>query len=758
MADPPEELHILCIPPFPPEFGEDKGEFFKHYDKIQDELDDEMVKRLKENLDGLLVFAGLFAGVNSAFLAFTLDLLSPNPIDDINSLLQQIIEGLKSPTSLPSMSFTPPVKAVIVNALFTLSLSSALFAAFFAVLGKQWLMLYRNRSGGGVDQQRWEQLRRSLGAERWGLVPVLEVVLPLLIQTSLIIFAAGFVSFLGTASETLAIFVLVPLVVASFLRKVEEDKVLQVESIKRVINISEDPKALYHAALNLRSITGLELLELVCDDKGTTRGLRECYLESLEDLEKKHSREKPNPKFVRETLAFGTAFFHVSLSAASFDDFITMIGIKDVTLPPECSEMSEREAQVSGDSCRRARAFLRKFIWVQMRGLGPQPVELTSTTLAATALWYAINGIPHSQDTIYGAEFREALIFSEVSWAGLGLLTLVSALNCPFYDADARRPYRMEEVDWCRYAFLRVRDTYSLSEPTQELADAIHDALSTDRNLESNAILFKFSWRLFTRDDERDNLVKLGEHALAAGHRLICALDKAIRSQREIRSKETKRSQEAINSLKAISPAEASSSVEAITAQLIISAQAALSSAEAGHSAEVTNTQNPLRSPEESDSAEALSAHKALSALAEITAGRSRKVDPGSPEALSAKAASSVLKALSAQKAAKKYESAREMCFQAMIECMGPRNDEIKILKRAAWRQRLALKTALAYMDYIITLGSSVDDDDNAFAKRVMEKIRDAQTQSLPAVLAMGREYTDIKREFEEAFSKLWPS
>lgn len=30
------------IPPFPPEFGEDKGEFFKHYDRIQDELDEEM--------------------------------------------------------------------------------------------------------------------------------------------------------------------------------------------------------------------------------------------------------------------------------------------------------------------------------------------------------------------------------------------------------------------------------------------------------------------------------------------------------------------------------------------------------------------------------------------------------------------------------------------------------------------------------------------------------------------------------------------
>ncbi|KAG8924286.1 hypothetical protein FRC00_005276, partial [Tulasnella sp. 408] len=127
------------------------------------------------------------------------------------------MEGLKSPMSLPSMSFDPSLKAVIINALFTLSLSSSLFASFFAVLGKQWLMLYRNTKGGGVDQQRWEQLRRSLGAERWGLVPVLEVALPILIQAALIIFAVGFVSFLGTRSETLANFVLIPLVVASFL-------------------------------------------------------------------------------------------------------------------------------------------------------------------------------------------------------------------------------------------------------------------------------------------------------------------------------------------------------------------------------------------------------------------------------------------------------------------------------------------------------------------------------------------------------------
>ncbi|KIO29796.1 hypothetical protein M407DRAFT_21045, partial [Tulasnella calospora MUT 4182] len=502
---------------------------------------------------------------------------------------------------------------------------------------------------------------RSLGAERWGLVPVLEVVLPVLIQTALIIFAVGFVSFLQTTSNALAIFVLVPLVVASFLsllaagfslwdvscpfrhplseiilrapsfvaafarlfrrkkqnrakkalfvrvkkrlgrlrkgssaepsegmagreedkgvgsgfhnakfvrfmkkmlgswrrgsradfneggtggeedkgvgsnfhnakdeetgkvgsavtvqgaqsspilqtadqrhpgrerwrwlirrvilsrrqavtrskakfwnlmtslqelvvRETEEDRVLQVESIKRVIDISEDPKALYHAALNLRSITDLDLLELVYDDESTTRGLRECYLEALDDLENKHSRDRPNAQLLRETLAFGAAFFHVSFSTPSFDDFITMIGIKDVTLPLDSSEMSDKAVQVAGDTCRRAHSFLRKFIWLQMRGLGPQPRALTSTTLAAVAFWYAINGIRHSQDVVYGSRFREALVSSEISWAGLKLLAFVSNLTCQFSDTDMKKTYTMEDLDWCRYAFLSVRHAYS---------------------------------------------------------------------------------------------------------------------------------------------------------------------------------------------------------------------------------------------------------------------------------------------------------
>lgn len=55
---------------------------------------------------------------------------------------------------------------------------------------------YLSKSGGGLDHERWIQLNRSIGADRWQLAYLLESVLPLTILTALALFAAGFVSHL----------------------------------------------------------------------------------------------------------------------------------------------------------------------------------------------------------------------------------------------------------------------------------------------------------------------------------------------------------------------------------------------------------------------------------------------------------------------------------------------------------------------------------------------------------------------------------
>ncbi|KAG8950536.1 hypothetical protein FRC04_007355 [Tulasnella sp. 424] len=783
------------IPVFPSEFGGDNGEYFFHYDKVQDQIDDEVVERLKANLDGVLVFAGLFAGVNTAFIALTVVLMKPDPLDDITTLLQQLVQGWKSAILLPSMFFTPSGQIMVINSLFALSLSATLFTSFFAVLGKQWLMYYRVRKGAGFDQQRWKQLGRSLGAERLGFVSVLEIVLPVSIQTTLVIFTIGFVLFLRTLSPFLSNIVLVPLVVATFLsivtvvaslrdpahpfkapawaiflrlllvasatslffrrvkmdsllrslkrlgrwewmsgpahrdgrvdrrdgveviatgvysrydeekgnaeidakvrsdqtslvlrdashgqtrggkerwrslvnttrllsrgestssnagiwssfqefrlgRQIENERALQVESIARVMKLSEDRTALYHAALNLRPITDLKLLELVCGDQRTIRALREYYFEAIREVEKKYSPANQKPKLLRDALAFGTAFFHVAFSAASFDEFTMIIGVKPISFPEGSSEMSSMASRVVGETCRYAQSSVKTFMNLQSHRLGAQPQALTSTTLAAHAFWYSINGIPHSQDDVYGDKFREALAASDVSWAGLGLLASVSNNVCQFHDARKRKPFGMKELNWCREAFLLVRDTYNLSEPTQALADAIHISLTSGKNLETNATLFKFAWRLFTRDDDGDTTrIELGGRALAAAPHLICAIETAVRSSK---------------------------------------------------------------------------------------GGRKHT----------------------------KYAEAREMCFKAMIEYMGPSGGEMKALKGVLWRHKLTLMTANAYMRHIMGLVGPVNKEENARAKEFMEKVREAQIQNVRTALAMGKEYTDAKRAFEEVFLK----
>ncbi|KAG8943806.1 hypothetical protein FRC04_002500 [Tulasnella sp. 424] len=206
---------LTQVPPVPRKFGEDGGKFYQHYDELADELDEDMVASLKSQLDGILIFAGLFAGVNSAFLAFTLPQMSADPADDTNALLFQIMLGtnrtITSTSDLPSASFSPPAGALPINVLFSLSLTLALVASFLAVLGQQWLVYYRKRSGGGAEFQRWEQLRRYLGAKRWRLELVLDDVLPSLLQIGLVIFCVAFILYLRTLSASLCYAIAAPL-------------------------------------------------------------------------------------------------------------------------------------------------------------------------------------------------------------------------------------------------------------------------------------------------------------------------------------------------------------------------------------------------------------------------------------------------------------------------------------------------------------------------------------------------------------------
>ncbi|KAG8939538.1 hypothetical protein FRC04_006238 [Tulasnella sp. 424] len=202
------------LPDIPKEFGQDNGEFYSCYDALAEKLDNNLVEKLKEQLDGHLIFAGLFAGVNSTFLALTLPLLSADPADETNALLREnnaILlqlalnrnDSFPTAKAIPSETFSGSGRVLTVNILFSISLTFALMSSLFAVLGRQWIVEYRSYSGSGVDDHRRERMNRHRGAGRWRLVWLLEDMIPTLLQIGLILFGISLTIYLSTLDPTL---------------------------------------------------------------------------------------------------------------------------------------------------------------------------------------------------------------------------------------------------------------------------------------------------------------------------------------------------------------------------------------------------------------------------------------------------------------------------------------------------------------------------------------------------------------------------
>ncbi|KAG9008791.1 hypothetical protein FRB90_008735 [Tulasnella sp. 427] len=413
---PPSLDHNTSTLNVPRSFGEDGGHFYKYYDDISNELDEDLVKSLKSQLDGILIFAGLFAGVNSTFLALTLPQMKADPSDDTNALLLHISRGgneaIQSSADLPSVSFSPPPGIYPVNVLLSMSLTLALLSSFLAVLGQQWLIQYRKRSGGGAEHQRWEQLRRHLGAERWRLEPLLDDILPGLLQLGMIIFCASFIIYLGTLDRSMCIIVAAPigLVVAILLavalcaawdqwcpfksplsrlmqrtfiplgglvlrffatcyhagiasiawfsyylgfilgirssqdqsrkscastrhqiqtetwgeglirRSPESIDRLKLIALKRVIAVSEDPRALTHALLNMRAIYKKEDLEGLIGDAELSDRLRRLIRRACDD----GTRLAEGVFDAEQARIIGSSFLYLVLSGGSMLDILSV--------------------------------------------------------------------------------------------------------------------------------------------------------------------------------------------------------------------------------------------------------------------------------------------------------------------------------------------------------------------------------------------------------------------------------------------------
>ncbi|PBK64560.1 hypothetical protein ARMSODRAFT_892882, partial [Armillaria solidipes] len=169
--------------------------------------DANMVEESRDNVDVLLVFAGLFSAVVTTFVAQTSQSLQRDYAAMSASLLYEsilvqraIANGSSvnaiSPSPLnPTIAFVPATTDVWVNGLWFTSLFLSLTTALVAVLVKQWLHHYVALPSGTPRDRSFTRQFRYAGFQKWH-VQVIIGLLPVLMHLALAIFLSGLVIFL----------------------------------------------------------------------------------------------------------------------------------------------------------------------------------------------------------------------------------------------------------------------------------------------------------------------------------------------------------------------------------------------------------------------------------------------------------------------------------------------------------------------------------------------------------------------------------
>ncbi|PSS30861.1 hypothetical protein PHLCEN_2v2588 [Hermanssonia centrifuga] len=164
-------------------------------------VDQDKVGDCKEDIDTLLVFAGLFAAVLTPFLAETYQTLSEDPNDTAVLVLRQIFSQTRSytmhtgflNTTAPledTVPFVPPLFSLPINILWFASLTLAVVTASFGILVKQWLREYMSVESTSAQACLRIRQFRLTGLEDWKVFDI-AAVLPLLLQISLGFFFVG---------------------------------------------------------------------------------------------------------------------------------------------------------------------------------------------------------------------------------------------------------------------------------------------------------------------------------------------------------------------------------------------------------------------------------------------------------------------------------------------------------------------------------------------------------------------------------------
>ncbi|GJE95380.1 hypothetical protein PsYK624_115640 [Phanerochaete sordida] len=173
------------------------------------DVDTRKVADAKEDLDTLLVFAGLFSAVVTTFVVDSYASLQPDNTDELVVLMRQSVsqnytfaDGVLRPVSpfLGQAPFEPPLWALRVNGLWFASLIVSLSTASFGMLVKQWLNEYVAMDWITPEEQLRARQFRYKGLEDWKVFEI-AAMLPLLLHVSLGLFFIGLCFYTAAAND-----------------------------------------------------------------------------------------------------------------------------------------------------------------------------------------------------------------------------------------------------------------------------------------------------------------------------------------------------------------------------------------------------------------------------------------------------------------------------------------------------------------------------------------------------------------------------
>ncbi|KAJ7931091.1 hypothetical protein B0H13DRAFT_869966 [Mycena leptocephala] len=165
------------------------AEIWKLYLRETEAEDKELAQLWQIGLDQLLIFAGLFGAILTAFLIESRKDLKQDPLQEILCTLRALHNDSVTSTSKP---FRPPHSSLVVNAAWFSSLGLTLISALAAVLAKGWLAQYTPATPGLHSKDACERHLRYLRSRQWRLATLVAGI-PLLIQIALLLFAVGLV-------------------------------------------------------------------------------------------------------------------------------------------------------------------------------------------------------------------------------------------------------------------------------------------------------------------------------------------------------------------------------------------------------------------------------------------------------------------------------------------------------------------------------------------------------------------------------------